>query len=54
VKISPVIVVYYDITRPRGYLTKKKEKRKDVLAIVLNKTVNCRVPIHMHEKENVT
>ena len=45
-------MVYYDITRPRGYLTKKREKKKDILAIVLNKAVNCSVPIGMHEKEN--
>jgi hypothetical protein len=37
VTFSPVIVVYCDIARPRGYLTKKGEKRRDILAIVLNK-----------------
>ena len=33
---------------------KKVEKIEQFLAVVLNNTVNCRVPIRMHDKENPT
>ena len=49
--------MYYDITRPRGYLIKKRRKKEGYLSDSPEqncKLYDSRVPIHMHEKENAT
>ena len=43
--IFPVIVVYSNTTKTRGYLTKKRKKKGRIFqrCVVLNKTVNCTI-----------